>query len=172
MPTLAPQSETPNEMINRQVLDVLARQADQLRLVPPNAPLTYSKRADVLLSVGQWSPQTAPQGVVRTITGQGPGSSFAALVVPANATLQAVHNMAFGTVTIAPTANLAFVGCRFEGVVTVQAGAQVAFTGCDFAGPNSFVDNAGLAADVTITGGIHRNAVPHVNTTTVNELVV
>lgn len=176
MPTLPPQSESNTQMLNRQQLDRLLALNIALSPVVPPLLVTAARRSHVVLWAGTWPSTTLPTSAnppVLSATGQGACTALASLTIPDSCQIQSVSNLTvLGPVTISATARVAFNQVRFEGPVTIQAGGMVAFTDCDFASPTAFVDNAGLAADVTITGGIHRNATAHVNTTTVNELVV
>lgn len=178
MPTLAPAMEDPNAMQNRQYLDGVLSAFKSLGIVQAGQALASTRRTNVTLGAGVWERVTSPSSVPTTppfaaqsVTGMGLDTLIRTLILPEQPTIQHVQNLTIGTLDCSATSAVCFYGCRFTGPITIAAGGQVSFTGCDF-GPNSFITNAGLAADVLVTGTIRRNATPHVNTTVVQELVV
>lgn len=173
MPTLPPSSESPNAMQNRQVLDATSAVLSSLNLLRPGA-VPSLRYPHGLLAPGTWPATSVSGPSILSLTGLAPNATILpALTLAATSEATEVRNLTIGDLIVrAGSKPILFTGTVHTGTILIEAGAQVAFLGVDFAGPATAINNAGLAADVLVSGAIKRNAVAHVNATVTGELVV
>lgn len=175
MPTLAPRTEDPTAMQNRQLLDATTALLGSLNLLRPGAaPAQGRGTSNVLLAPGRWA-SLAPKGTgVTALSGlNAPATTIDVLTLGPDSQVTEVRNLTVGNLIVQVGASpVVFVNTVHTGTISIEAGPDVAFLGVDFAGAATAINNAGLAADVLVSGAIKRNLTAHVNATVTGELVV